>query len=201
MQRQAAAAQVLGRLVGVGHARRRAHGAPGDARSRAGRGPGGARRARRGRRWRRRRRPGRRCPSRRRRRRTARTRRGRGPASQLVQVRGARRPSPRSDLGELVRAWCRRRRRAPATPAVCTTARERRCPSAISAEQRGQRVAVGDVAGGDGHPDAAAPPVPRGSSAAPGASGPRRLVSTRCSAPVARPASGPHGRRARRCRR
>ena len=50
-------------------------------------------------------------------------------------------------------------------------------------QQRGERVAVGDVAGRDGDLRRRAPASSATSSAAPGAPGPRRLVSSRCRTP------------------
>ena len=77
-----------------------------------------------------------------------------------------------------------RARPSSSTAAVWTTAVSG-CSSGTSASAAGQRVPVGDVAGDDGRPARRPRPVRRRSSAAPGASGPRRLVSTRCSAPRA----------------
>ena len=143
---------------------------------------GGARRARRGRRWRRRSWPGRRLPKMPATEENSTNASGRGPRVSSCRCR-ARVGLGAQHVVAAARGRARRATPSSSTPAAWTTAVER-VLGGTAGEQRGERVAVGDVAGGDGDPGAE-----RGSSsassAAPGASGPRRLVSSRCSAPCA----------------
>ena len=162
--------------------------APGDRGGGQARGRGGARRARRGRRWRRRRRAWPPLPQ------TPAIEENSTNASRCVRSSSASRlPAPR-DLGARRRrrrsaeVGVRRARSSWSAPAACTTARTAAQPR--RAGQRPQRVAVGDVAGGDRRPARRARSARRAGSAAPGASGPRRLVSTRCSAPRRREPAG-----------
>ena len=142
----------------------------GPARARAGAG-----RARRGRSWRRRSWPGPGCRGRRRPRRTGRTasrraaaRAGCAAASTLARST----VSSRSGVS-VVDERRRRARRRRARP------RSRGC----SREQRGERVAVGDVARGDGHRRRRARSARRRGRRRRGRPGPRRLTSSSCATP------------------
>ena len=147
-------------------------------------GRGAARRARRGRRWPRRSWPGPRRPTmpaiEENSTNAARSR----SARQLVQVRAPRPPSARSTRGEAAPASARRARRRPAPRRVCTTAVSGARPASVGQQprpaRRGRRRRRRRRS--PGRPSAASSAR---SSAAPGASRPRRLVSTRCSAPLA----------------
>ena len=147
------------------------------------------------RRWRRRSCPGPAAPDAGGRRRTARTRRGRSVSS----CRFGARPPWADHAGELRRGSAPSTTPSSRTPAVCTTARQRLVGRDVG-QQGGQRVAVGDVAGGHGDVGAEAGQF-RGQFRAPAASGPRRLSSSRCWAPLS--ASQRASRRAEgaRCRR
>ena len=170
------------RLEVAGHAAGPRPEAPGQRHGRAGRPPGGARRARPGRRWPRRSWPGPALPK------TPadrgeqhERRRGRRPGSARAGAR--RRPPSGAGRPRAASGSARRSRASSSTPAACTTAVSG-CSAGTAASSAGQRVAVGGVAGGDRHLGRRAAVSSVASSAAPGARrGPRRLSSSRCRTP------------------